>query len=452
VNQAGISNRARFRFPGLRAPSLRIAVAVALLGGGAGCVSARVMDREADNLFRGGRYEEAAAHLQKSLQEQGENSRDQLLYLLDIGLSLHAAGKFEESNKVLLQADKIAEIKDYTSLSKEGATLLTSDNIKDYKGEDFEKVLINTYLSMNYALMGDYENALVEARRVNHKLYLMVTEGSRKYKQNAFARYLSATLYEASGDYNDAYIDLKETLKLEPQFPNLGRDLWRVAKLNGMRDEADEWDEQFKLTAEDHKQAMLGAPRSGLGEIIVLYENGISPVKRPNPSFSELPKFYPRFNPVAYAKVDVAPVTATGPQPAAAQPGMTLSVTHYQADTAILHNVEATAIENLDEKWGGLLAKKLAGIVAKEVVADQIGRRTSPLVGALARIAFYVSDQADCRSWSLLPHDLQIARIPVAPGTYAVQVTPVGAGRNLPEKTIQVAAGKKVFVDFRYMP
>src|SRR6185503_7847510 len=142
--------------------------------------------------------------------KQGENGRDLLLYLLDLGLSLHSAGRYEESNQAFLKADKIAEIKDYTSLSTEGATLLTSENIKDYKGEDFEKVLINTYLAMNYALMGDYENALVEARRVNHKLHLMVSEGQRKYKQNAFARYLSAVLYEAEGEWNDAYIDYKK--------------------------------------------------------------------------------------------------------------------------------------------------------------------------------------------------------------------------------------------------
>src|SRR5262245_43452885 len=108
-------------------------------------------DHDADRLFREGRYDDAAQHLKKGLEEQGTDGRDILLYLMDIGLSLHSAGRYQESNEYLLKADKMAEIKDYTSLSKESATLLTSDNIKDYKGEDFENVLINTYLSMNYA-------------------------------------------------------------------------------------------------------------------------------------------------------------------------------------------------------------------------------------------------------------------------------------------------------------
>ena len=390
-------------------------------------------DHDSDNLFRSGRYEEAAKRLHAGVESEGENGRDLLLFLLDEGLALHAAGKYAESNQVFLKADKIAEIKDYTSLSTEGATLLTSDNIKDYKGEDFEKVLINTYLSMNYALMGDYEDAIVEARRVNRKLYLMVTDGQRKYKQNAFARYLSAVLYEADGNFNDAYIDYKSAYEIQPEIPGISRNLWRMAWLLHERDEMDRWDEEFKLTAGEHEAAKDLDPRRGKGEIIVIYENGIAPVKKANPQFTSVPKFYPRYNPVAEAKV-----TVDG---------------HEFGDTRMLHDIEATAIENLDEKYGGLVAKKIAGVVAKEVVAHQIARQTnSPLAGLIAEIAFFASDQADVRSWNLLPHDLQILRIPVDEGTHKVTIAPVGAGMSLPERSVAVGKGKKAFVDFRYMP
>lgn len=405
-------------------------------------------DHDGDRMFRDGRYRDAAEHLKRGLAEQNEDGRDVLLYLLDVGLSLHSAGSYAESNQYFLKADKIAEIKDYTSLSTESATLLTSDNIKDYKGEDFEKILINTYLSMNYAALGNYEDALVEARRVNQKLYRMVHEGERKYKQNAFARYLSATIYEAEGNFNDAYVDYKETYKLAPEFALLGRDLWRMARLNSDRDDMEKWDEAYKLTELDHKLAMGAAPRSGRGEIIVIYENGISPVKRPNPGFSQLPKFFPRHNPVQRARVDVRASIGKGPASVSAPEAPAA----YTADTMMLENIETTAMQNLDEKYAALLAKKIAGLVAKELVADQIGKRTDPLVGFLAKIAMYASDQADVRSWNLLPHDLQIARIPVDPGSYSVRVSPIGAGKPLADKTLQVAAGQKVFIDFRYMP
>jgi hypothetical protein len=389
-------------------------------------------DHESDRLFRSGKYDDAADRLKKGLQTQGSNSRDELLYLLDIGLSLHSAGKYDESTEYFLKADRIADIKDYTSLSAEGATLLTSDNSKEYKGEDFEKILINTYLSMNYALMGDHENSLVEARRVNHKLHLMITQGQRKYKQNAFARYLSAILYEAEFNYNDAYVDYKNTYDLLPGLSGLGLDLWRCAWQLRMPDEMERWDQTFHLTKEDHEKAKQLAPRSPQAEIIVLYENGISPVKRPNPHFRTLPKFYPRYNPISFATVEV-------------------NGQNY-GQTWVLEDVESTAIKNLDEKYGGLIAKKIAGVVAKEAVGYGVAKATNnQLLGALTTIAFHVSDQADVRSWNLLPKDFQIARITVKPGTYTVRVLPGGAP-SIPEKTVQVGPGKKVFVNFRYMP
>lgn len=415
-----------------------VLLAAAVSAGLTGCASARMSDTRSDMLFRTRQYDAAADRLKGGLTEQGENGRDVLLYLLDIGLSLHSAGKYAESTQYFLKADKVAEIKDYTSLSREAGTLLTSDNIKDYKGEDFENVLISTYLAMNYSLQGNYEDALVEARRVNQKLYMMVSEGKRKYKQNAFARYLSATLYEATGDVNDAYVDYKETYKLAPAFPGLGRDLWRMARLGSEQDDMEQWDSRFGLTEEDHRAAMLPADRAHKAEIIVLYENGISPIKRPNPYFTELPKFYPRYNPVAAAQVDLFGLNGAGG--------------HSVARTAMLENIETTAIENLDEKWGGMLAKKVVGLAAKTAIAYEVGKNTDPLLGELVGWALVASDQADVRSWNLLPHDLQIARIAVDPGTYSIRVTPLGAGYALPDKSVQVAAGHKVFVDFRYMP
>ncbi len=389
-------------------------------------------DHESDNLFRSGQYDAAVARLKIGLEKQGTDGRDLLLYLLDLGLVLHTAGRYEESNKYFLKANDIAEIKDYTSLTKEGATLLTSDNIKDYKGEDFEKVLINVYLAMNYALMGNTEDALVEARRVNQKLYLMVTQGGRKYQQDPFARYLSAYLYEGDGDLNDAYIDYQNTYKLAPGFPGLCRDLWRLAYAQHMSDETDRWNTECNLTDQDHAYAKMQLPKAGKAELLVIYENGISPIKRPNPSFRELPKFYPRFNPVLYANV--------------------LVDGQLVMPTAQLLNIETTAIENLDEKWGGMLAKKLAGLVAKEIVGDEIGNVThSALLGFAAKVALYASDEADVRSWNLLPKDIQVARFTIEPGTHHVQLQTVG-GPWLPERTVTVAPGKKALLDFRFMP
>jgi hypothetical protein len=410
----------------------RIVIALTAASLAVSCVSARMSDHASDRFFRERDYDAAVESLRKGLEEQGDNGRDQLLYLLDLGLTLHTAGRYLESNQVFARADKVAEIKDYTSISTEAGTFLTSENIKDYKGEDFEKVMINAYMAMNYAALGDVENALVEARLVNRKLQLMITEGQRKYKQNAFARYLAGMLYEAERNWDDAYIDYKMTFDLEPDTAGLGLDLWRMAWLRRSADEMERWEKQFSLTAEDKDKAKAAGPRSSKGEIIVIFENGISPIKRPNPSWNSLPHFYPRENPVRRGLVSIG--------------------TELRGSTYPVHSIEKTAIENLEENYASMVAKKIGGVVAKEIVANQIEKSTdSPLLGLLAKVIFYATDQADLRSWNLLPKDLQILRVTVEPGVQTVKLEAEGSGEVF-EKTVQVRTGGKVFVPFRYIP
>ncbi|MCC7440091.1 MAG: hypothetical protein IT285_00570 [Bdellovibrionales bacterium] len=405
-----------------------------------GCMSSRMADSKSDRLFRDGRYAEAAERLRAGLKEEGDGD-DRLLYLMDLGLALHAAGDYAESTKVLLEADKLSEVKEYTSLSEEVGTLLTSETTKAYRGEDFEHVLISTYLAMNFALLGDFEGALVECKRVHRKLERMNSEGGRKYKQNAFARYLAGVLYEASGEIEDAQVDYRKTRELvggfDGGFRPLGLDLWRAAWLMRDPDAQARAQREYSLREADLTAARLFLPKSGLGQVVVLYENGISPIKRPNPDFVRLPRFYPRPNPVR-----AAGVTVDGRE---------------VGETYALHDIEATAIQNLEDKYAAMVAKRIAGVVAKEVVAHQIEKQTnSPLAGFLARVFFHASDQADTRSWNLLPRDLQILRFTAEPGEREVRLKPRGGWRSVDEsqwvKRVSVKAGKTVFVNFRYTP
>lgn len=396
-------------------------------------------EKNADQLFQQGEYIQAASRLEEGFKKQGEKSEDALLYLLDIGLSYHSAREYSKSSELFLRADKVAEIKDYTSLSDEGASFLTSDNVKDYKGEDFEKVLISTFLAINFAAEGKLESALVECRRVNRKLLRMKQEGGRNYHQSAFARYLSATLYEASREYNDARIDYEEVARLRPDFPGIGADLWRMAFALRMNDYQQRYQKRFGLEEKAwQKEVKKIVDRSQMSELVVIYENGISPRKKPNPHFRTLPKFYPRSNPVEYAQIRVDELE--------------------RGRTFVLDNIEEMAIRNLDEKYGSLVAKKVGGVIAKEVAAHSIARATdNPFLGLMAKLFFYLSDQADVRSWNLLPRDLQIYRVQLPPGEHVLEVIPVGrtASESFSAKEplqVNLSPGEVKFISFRYTP
>jgi hypothetical protein len=395
----------------------------------AGCVSTRIRDAEADRFFHAREFEKAASHLESRYRSEkegvgGADFEDELLYLLDWAMSLHLAGNYEASNAIFALAEKHVWGNDYTSVSEEAGTLLTSENTKVYRGEDFEKLMIHVYKALNFALMGKGEESLVEARLVDRRI--RSTESATE-SANAFARYLSAILYESQREWNDAYIDYKKTRQILPEFASVGQDLVRVARKLGMRDQVERWQKEYGIEA-----SKTSSDSKRRAEIVVIYQNGMGPRKAPRTDFYSLPRFVPHPDFVRWAEVQVN--------------GQVRGVTQ------VLHDIEKTAIRNLDERVGGMIAKRLAGRVVKEVAAHEVERRTnSAALGALTRVILVAADQADLRCWQTLPRDLQILRIEVEPGVHEVRVRPEGAAELAPQ-SVEVSAGQIKLVNFRYVP
>ena len=66
------------------------------------------------------------------------------------------------------------------------------------------------------------------------------------------------------------------------------------------------------------------------------------------------------------------------------------------------------------------------------------------LVDQIVPIAVAETEQADTRSWVLLPAEIWMARIPVEPGAYEVLVRPEGAA-SVSLGTVEVPPGGKAF-------
>lgn len=418
--------------------NLRNCVLVVIAVGLIACASARVSHRSLDDAFKSANFSQSSEIAKKGIEKQGEDGRDLLLYLLDGALSLSYEGKWEESNQLFSQADKVSEIKEYTSLAEESASIVTTENLKAYKGEEFETVLINVFKMINYAQLGDTESALVEARVTNRKLRRLREEAKRKYDDNAFAEYFSGVLYEANGDFNDAYISYKKAAKILPQRETIGTDLFRTAWLSGFKDEAGEYASTYGLKEETVRaQKMFRNRMRDNGELVVIFENGLSPVKVPHPNWRSLPTFQARWNPVRRGLIRVD--------------------SSVQVPTVRLFDVEAAAISNLEQKYAGLIARRLVGVVAKEVIADQLEKQTKiEGLGALTRLVLHAADQADLRSWSFLPKDLQIARVELPAGKHQVlaMTDPIGVfvtGTPL-QQEVNIRPGKKTFLRFRLLP
>ena len=389
------------------------------------CSTYQLRLQKTRQLLKGQQYSEAAASVQEKAFKEGD---DQLIYLLDYALIQQYAGNYDESNKAFQLADQISEVKDYHSISRITGSLLLNESLVQYKGDAFEKILINAFGSINYLMMNNQESALIEVRRLNEKLRLYREEAKKDFGQNAFALYVSAMAWEEDGKYDDAYIDYEKVHKLAPHLDFVKKDLIRASIVSQRKEMTKKWKKEFSGVelGEQWKDRENG-------ELVLLYQQGWGPRKRPNPVWLRVPKLYPLRSRTAKARLDIT--GAIG------------------AETEKLFSVEQVAIQTLDDEYAGLIAKRIAGRVVKDTVANEIGKKNKGL-GNLARLAMDIVDQADLRQWSTLPQSLQVARVYLKEGTYKVRVqgltgAGVPSGESMPEKEIVIQKGKKTFLNWR---
>ena len=154
--------------------------------------------------------------------------RNAVLYYLDEGIITHYGSRFDESNQSLSQCETMMEGLYTKSLSKAAASFVISDNTVPYRGEDFERAMVNLFMALNYVGLGDREDALVEARRVDNVLSVINShyeeDAKNVYKEDGFIRFIMGTLYEADAEMNDAYISYKkaEEIYQNDYLPNYG--------------------------------------------------------------------------------------------------------------------------------------------------------------------------------------------------------------------------------------
>ena len=391
----------------------------------AGCATYQGKIEESRELLRNGRADEAA---QKLAPLAARENDDQLVYMLDWATALQLAGHYRESASAFNRAEKIADVQDYHSLSNIASSLVLSEEMVQYKGDDYEKVLINAVNAINYLMMGLLDDALVEVRKVNQKLRLYRTEAKRDYEQNPFAYYLSAMIWEAGQRWDDAYIDYKRAYDLIPNYAPLREDLLRSSMRAQRADEFASWKAKFpeiKTKSEWRDRTM--------GELIVIHQQGWGPRKSPRPESFRFPHLTPTSSTTHAAEITLNDVVV--------------------AHTQEIYSVTRVAIKTIDDAFAGLAAKRVAGIATKAVLADQL-RQQNQLLGAVAWIALNATDRADLRQWSTLPDTFQIARIPLKAGAYKLEVKGLGwggslDGENMPGRTINVTPGKKTFVAWR---
>jgi len=451
-----------FNHRGVASP-MAWAIAVSVLIVLSGCGPPVEQYVQVDNLQSRQQFADADAVIVKNKSGYGE--RNAVLYYFDRGMMLHMAGQYAESNRFLAQAEDRIDQLFTKSVSAESGAMLTNDNTLPYEGEDFEKVMINVIQALNYVYLGQWDDALVEARKVDHKLNLFNDKYLKKnvYKQDALAQYLSGILYEAKGEVNDAFISYRKAYEAYGDYRKnystplplpLPSDLLRTTAALGFTEEHQEYLKQFPNTRWTTEKELKAQ-----SELIFISYTGRSPVKEdffidaPIPEGKRgtyvlrvaLPRFVPLPDRVRTAEVHLIPGDGGG-----AGSGGAISQRVFLAE-----DVTAIARKNLEDRIGRITAKAIARAVVKYQATREVEKKGGPVAGLLANVAAVATEQSDKRSWRTLPDEIQMARLAAPPGIYTVAVEYYDAAGGLIERKtfppVTLKAGEKRFLGYRIL-
>jgi uncharacterized protein len=411
-------------------------------------------------------YEAAAKFIDESKKDIYKDEDNRLLYMMDRGMVLSLAKKYQESNQILEEAKQTAEDLWTESISANAAAFLTTDNSIPYQGEDFEKVTIHFIAAMNFIGMGDYAGARVEARQITNKLELYNSkyeEGQNVYKDDAFSRWLAGKLAATAGQegLNDAWIDYKKALEVyetdyAQRYATGVPQLLVQDALYALEALGDSFKPEYDALRAKWPAIAYKTPAEAkeMGEIVFIHMNGEAPYK--------VDKFwdaqagdewiriaYPEF--VAKPHRILSSSMSVGGQPV--------------GSTELTQPLTAIAMQNLNDKMGRIQAKAIARAVTKYIaakatqaagnaVADQNATLGAAmwLAGAIFQTASNVAEEADKRSWITLPGDIYVGRAYVTPGTVALDIEfKDGSGMVVDRTTLnaEVKAGETKFVTYR---
>ncbi|HUU39769.1 MAG TPA: hypothetical protein VMW42_02395 [Desulfatiglandales bacterium] len=366
--------------------------------------------------------------------------RNAVLYYLDEGIVSHFAGLYQESNESLSRAESLMEELYTKSISKEAASFFINDNTVPYGGEDFERAMVNLFMGLNYVGMGRWEDALVEARKVDNTLSIINSqyEEDKKnvYKEDGFIRFLMGTLYEVDDAVNDAFISYRKAEEIyeNQYFPNYGvspptfllENLLISAKAMDFSEELGEIKEKYPDVL-----SMNPAKKKEMAEVFFIHYNGLGPEKVgahftvPMPDGYLFTIAYPKFVKKSY-RIDRGEITlrdkAFGKS--------------YSFPTVLMDDIASIAVENLDNRINRIKAKAIARATIKYLASREAGKAAEKEGGALlgwvvkttANIASIATEQADIRQWRLLPAEIRVGRAMIPQGEYSGRIDFVSSG------------------------
>lgn len=452
----------------------------------AGCATYYQKTLKFQTYIMEGEIEKARDWLNKN--DKDREGKNELLYYMYRGWIGWILGDNSSSNEDLERADLLME--DYhKQLGYEAFALISNPGVKPYQAEDFEKVMVNYFKALNYIRLGEYDEALVEARRITIKLHQLndkYKDHKNRYSDDAFAHVMIGLVYDATKDYNNAFIAYRNALEVyeEVYTKNFGleapeqlkRDILRTAYLTGFHDEVAYYENKFGVKY-DHQEP------SG-GDLVFLWQNGFGPVKDEwSITFTMVPgdagfvtytneeygltfPFYigDRSKEKQAQLRDLSILRVAFPKYVERAPLYTrasLKVNGNVYPLELAENINNIAFKTLQDRMIRELGNALLRLATKRAMELAVREATASEseedqldVGDVAPAAITLlnafTEKADTRNWQTLPYSISYTRIMLPEGTHNIRLqTSNGQHSNEQDFEFKIRKGKTSFFTFQ---
>ncbi len=402
------------------------------------CITYYQRNLEFNRNFENGNLEEAQILLEKD--KKGAEQKARFLYFSNSGVVQSMLGDYEKSNYWLEKAYLFGE--DYRkNYATYAASFLTNPKISMYPGEDHEHLMVCYYKALNYLKLGDLESALVEARRMDIRLNQLSDKykAEKKFKEDAFIDLLIGLIYDASKDYNNAFIAYRNAYETyendyKARFgfgapDQLKLDILRTAKLSGFMNDVEEYEKKFNMK-------VPSAIPSDHGRVLFIWHNGLGPVK------DELAINFVVVKGVGGAFVfqneelglafsfpvsgdeggslnDLRTLRIVFPKYVERETLFNSAAIQWEGGSSKLYKAEdvnAVAFQLLKQRMLKELGESLLRVAIKKAAEAAI-REQNERAAVAASILNMATEQADTRNWQTLPHSIYYTWIDAKAGS-----------------------------------
>jgi tetratricopeptide (TPR) repeat protein len=403
-----------------------------------------------------------------------------LLYLYERGLVLHYQNRYEESIAAFEEAELVYEELYTKSLTLEIGSLVTSDNIIKYRGERYEAAMIHYYKILDFLYLGQPEGALIECRKLNHRLQVFRDDQDNTvYPNDPFLQYLTGMVYGAFGERVDADVSLRVALEAYDgseathgvTMPSqLYCDLIRSAYVLSDREAIERYqmegicDEDEPVPEGSGVLTMFlecGYIAAKAEENIVMpiykdeYNDDLDPDKYAHVLYDRRGHARNPDRKLEYLLRAAVPVMVETPFPFDdAEVRATVDGRTYRAYALIVENLDALALNAFEARKGQIVFKTIVRGLTKYLAKKTADKKEGKIAGWLVNALNVATESADSRSWSTLPRTIRMSRLVLPEGVHDVEVVLLdvfgGRDESITIEDVEIKAGRTTFMNYRF--